>query len=37
MIEEREATARVRAEGLREEVARLTGLLETAESSWAGR
>ncbi|MFB7504266.1 hypothetical protein [Streptomyces broussonetiae] len=31
MLEEREATARVRVEGLREEVARLAGALETAE------
>lgn len=31
MLEEREAAARVRVEGLREEVARLAEVLETAE------
>ncbi|WP_405655653.1 hypothetical protein OG581_43205 [Streptomyces sp. NBC_01386] len=31
MLEERETTARVRVEGLREEVARLAGVLEAAE------
>ncbi|WP_267880359.1 MULTISPECIES: hypothetical protein [unclassified Streptomyces] len=31
MLEEREAAARVRVEGLREEVARLAGVLEAAE------
>ncbi|MFF4796121.1 hypothetical protein ACFY2M_42185 [Streptomyces sp. NPDC001276] len=31
MLEERETAARVRVEGLREEVARLTGVLEAAE------
>ncbi|WP_371663524.1 hypothetical protein [Streptomyces sp. NBC_00280] len=31
MLEERETAARVRVEGLREEVARLAGVLEAAE------
>lgn len=31
MLEEREAAARVRAEGLREEATRLAGVLEAAE------
>ncbi|MDC0771755.1 hypothetical protein [Streptomyces sp. HD] len=31
MLEERETAARVRVEGLREEVARLSGVLEAAE------
>jgi hypothetical protein len=31
MLEEREAAARVRVEGVREEAARLAGVLEAAE------